>query len=134
MIRLACAILLCVSFHGRPQMIETEYVSIIDHNRVLSRTKPKTVRYEQFVFYRVHGSRVECVGYLMLRPDTNYDLKRMPGDRWELNFATRGCTWRRIVGSDLHKSETTHDPEMIERQSGERNALFDLKPWGDVAG
>jgi len=134
MIRLLCAIMLAIPIHGRPQMIPTEYVTLIDHNTVISKTKKRSAILEQLIFYRQSGQQIDCVGYLLLRPDTSYDLKRLTGGRWELNFCSRSGEWRRVVGTDMHGSETSHDPEMKERERGERGALFGLGPWGDVAG
>ena len=59
MIRLLCVIMLAVSFHGRPQMIPTEYVTLIDHNTVVSKTKKRSVILEQFVFYRSSGQQID---------------------------------------------------------------------------
>lgn len=134
MITLICAILMAVSFHGRPDMTPTEYVTMIDHNRVISKTKKKAVVIEQFIFYRQSGQQLDCVGYLLLRHDVAYDIRRLSGNRWELSFQSRSGEWRRVVADAIHNSETTHDPEMRERERGERAALFGLAPWGDVAG
>lgn len=132
---LLCGIMVAAPMDARPEMIETEYVELIDHNNVISKRKPHVKRYEQMICYRNSPSgSLQIVGYLMIRPDTVYDVKRMSGNRWELIFETRSGKWRRVVCRTLHNSDTTYDPELEERKQGERGCLFGLGPWGGLRG
>lgn len=114
--------------------IETETVCRILENNVCSqRHQRKQVLFTQLVFYRWRAGGYQCVGYLMLRPETNWQhIKR--GDYHCIEFESRDGTFRVIRSKTYDKQDTKHDPEVIERQRGERECLFGLEPWGDVRG
>lgn len=134
-----CGIMSASISDGGREVMDTEYVELIDHNTVIRRPKGKRGKpeflYEQYICYSMDAvGNIECVGYFVVRPDSVYDIQMLPKDRIQLTIETRGKQWRRVIAKTLNRSETTFDPELQDRKAGERKCLFGLQPWGDLRG
>jgi len=117
-----------------PNDIQQETVCRIVENDVCSPNhQRKQVVFKQLIFYRWRAGAYRVVGYLMLRHDQSFQhIKR--GDYHCAEFESRDGQFRVVRSKTWEKQDTKHDPEVKDRENGERECLFGLAPWGDVRG
>ncbi len=117
-----------------PNDMQVETVCMIVENDVCdAKHQRKKVIFKQYVFKRWRAGGYEIVGYLMVREGLAIQrVKR--GDYHCIEFESRDGKWRTVRSKSLAKEDTKYDPEVRDREKGERECLFGLQPWGDVRG
>lgn len=128
------AIMLLTGGPDMPNKLQSETVCMIVENDVCDAKHPrKKVVFKQFIFKRWRAGGYQIVGYLMLRDGLAWQYVKR-GDYHCIEFESRSGEFRTIRSKSITKEDTRHDPEVRDRENGERECLFGLQPWGDVRG
>lgn len=131
---LVLAIMACIGDAAVPNDMPIETVDMIVENDVCdAKHQRKRVIFKQYIFKRWRAGGYEIVGYLMVRDDTAMQYVKR-GQFHCIEFESRSGQWRTVRSKSMSKEDTRHDPEVRDREKGERECLFGLQPWGDVRG